>query len=82
MKTGNGEQRMDAKGTRPQDLRIKNCRRLLRILSEEDSQAEPHGRAEYSGKAYRGRHGNRKGETQLHEAGREAGGFLCHLAGL
>ena len=38
MKTGNGEQRMDAKGTRPQDLRIKNCRRLLRILSEEDSQ--------------------------------------------
>lgn len=29
---------MDAKGTRPQDLRIKNCRRLLQILSETNSQ--------------------------------------------
>lgn len=29
---------MDAKGTRPQDLRMKNCRRLLQILSETNSQ--------------------------------------------
>lgn len=29
---------MDAKGTRPQDLRMKNCRRLLQILAEAESQ--------------------------------------------
>lgn len=29
---------MDAKGTRPQDLRMRNCRRLLQILSETNSQ--------------------------------------------
>jgi len=29
---------MNAEGTRPQDLRVKNCRKLLQILSETDSQ--------------------------------------------
>lgn len=29
---------MDAQGTRPQDLRTRNCRRLLQILSETESQ--------------------------------------------